>query len=141
MSLIPRDSWSDFHRFFDHAFPSIRSVSGAGVFSPKVDVLEKDTAFEIIADLPGVEKKNISVTCHDNTLTIEASTIRSEEATDENKIIHKERFEGKIMRSFNLSENIDPKDIYAEFEDGVLVVVVPKLESTRSGEAHHVEIS
>ena len=103
--------------------------------------MEKDTAFEIIADLPGVEKKDISISCHHGMLTIEASTIKSEEKTDQDRIIHKERFEGKMTRSFSLSDDVDPKDIYAEFEDGVLVVVIPKLESEQSDDSHRIEIT
>lgn len=127
MSLIPRDSWSDFGRLFDSSFPSIHS---RGYFSPNVDVIEKETAFEIMADLPGVEKKDISVSCDKGILTIEASTIKREEKVDEDKFIHKERYEGKMVRSFTLSNNVNADDIYAEFTDGVLLVVIPKVEPT-----------
>jgi HSP20 family protein len=140
MSLIPRDSWSDFYRVFDHAFPSIRTRFDAEAFSPRVDVIEKETAFEIIADLPGVAKDDVIITYKNGALTIEASTSKTEENTDQNKVIHKERYEGKMVRSFSLSENVNPKDIYAEFEDGVLVVVVPKLE-TQQVEDHRITIS
>ncbi len=46
MSLIPRDSWSDFYRLFDNAFPALRPRFDADTFSPRVDVIEKETAFE-----------------------------------------------------------------------------------------------
>ncbi|MCE0494822.1 Hsp20/alpha crystallin family protein [Vibrio salinus] len=129
MSLIPRDSWSDFYRLFDHAFPSVRSNFEHDSFSPRVDVVEKETAFEIIADLPGVAKEDISVTCTNGVLTIEAHTSKCVETKEEDKVIHQERFQGKMVRSFTLSDYIDPKEIYAEFLDGVLEVVVPKLDN------------
>ncbi len=128
-NLIPRDSWSDFYRLFDHAFPTIRSGFEHESFSPRVDVVEKETAFEIIADLPGVSKEDISVTCNNGVLTIEAHTSKEIETKEEDKFIHQERFQGKMVRSFTLSDNIDQKEIYAEFQDGVLEVVVPKLEN------------
>lgn len=146
MSVIPRDSWKDFSNksdlgnMLDHAFPGMWSKIGSGVFSPKVDVLDKETAFEIIADLPGVDKKDISITYDNGLLTLSASTIQSGEKTESGKVIHKERYEGKIVRSFTLGENVQPEDIYAEFADGVLVVVVPKVEPTKS-EAKRIEIS
>jgi HSP20 family protein len=129
MSLIPRDSWSDFYRLFDHAFPAIRTGFDHDTFSPRVDVVEKDTAFEIIADLPGVAKDDISVTCSNGVLTIEAATSKCIETKEEDKVIHKERYQGKMVRSFTLSENVAPDDIYAEFLDGVLEVVIPKLDN------------
>lgn len=140
MSVIPGDSWRDFSQLFDHTFPAMRPKWEAGVFSPKVDILDKETAFEIIADLPGVDKKDISITYEDGMLTLSASTIQSDEDTENDKVIHKERYEGKIVRSFTLSDNVKPQDIYAEFTDGVLVVVVPKVEPTKS-EPKHIEIS
>ncbi|MBY8277512.1 Hsp20/alpha crystallin family protein [Vibrio fluvialis] len=128
MSLIPRDSWSDFYRLIDNAFPALRPRFDTDTFSPRVDVIEKETAFEIIADLPGVAKDDIAVTCRNGTLTIEASTTKNEETKEQDKVIHKERYHGKMVRSFSLGDNVDLKEIYAEFEEGVLVVVVPKLE-------------
>jgi HSP20 family protein len=117
---------------FDNAFPTMRPRWGGDVFSPKVDVLEKQTAFEIIADLPGVDKKDIAITYEHGMLTLSASTIQADEKVEDNKVIHKERYEGKMVRSFTLGENVEPQDIYAEFTDGVLVVVVPKIEPTKS---------
>lgn len=141
MSLIPRDSWSDFYHLFDHAFPSIRPSFNIESFSPRVDVLDKETAFEIIADLPGVEKDDISVSCQHGTLTIEASTLKNEQKTDGDKVIHRERYQGKMVRSFTLGDNINAKEIYAEYQDGVLVVVVPKIEMKPDEAAQHIKIN
>jgi HSP20 family protein len=140
MSVIPRDSWADFANRVDHAFPALRPKWVTSSFSPKVDVWDKETAFEIIADLPGVEKKDISITYDNGMLTLSASTIQCDENAENGKVIHKERYEGKIVRSFTLNEDVKPQDIYAEFEDGVLVVVVPKVETTKS-EPKKIEIS
>lgn len=57
MSLVPRDSWADFSRFIDNSFPALRTRFEEGSFSPRVDIVEKDQAFEVTADLPGVKKK------------------------------------------------------------------------------------
>ena len=129
MSLIPRDSWSDFSRLFDNAFPSIRPRFESEFFSPRVDVVEKNNAFEIIADLPGVAKEDVTVTCHNGTLTIEAQTKKELDKKDGDQVIHRERYQGKMVRSFTLSDNIADQDIVAEFNDGELHVNIPKLES------------
>ncbi|OLQ94629.1 heat-shock protein Hsp20 [Vibrio ponticus] len=128
MSLLPRDSWSDFNRLLDATLPHTNARWSHGQFSPNVDVIEKETAFELIADLPGVDKKDISVTYDKNVLTISAATLQRDEHASEGKYIHKERYEGKMVRSFTLNNNLNANDIYAEFTDGVLVVVVPKIE-------------
>ncbi len=91
VSLIPRDSWSDFYRVFDHALPSIRPrFFDSESFSPRVDVIEKDTAFEIIADLPGVAKDDVIITYKNGALTIEASTSKTEETKEPEGITTKE---------------------------------------------------
>ncbi|WP_428774475.1 Hsp20/alpha crystallin family protein [Vibrio sp.] len=126
MSLVPKDSWSDFYRLFDQAFPAFQPRHGPDAVSPRVDVIEKETAYEVIADLPGVKKEDISVTYQDGVLTISATTSRDEQITDQDKVVHKERYHGKLVRSFSLGGHLLWQDIYAEFEDGVLVVVVPK---------------
>lgn len=134
MSLIPRDSWSEIHRVFDH-LPKFRAHSEGENFSPRVDVVEKATAFEVIADLPGVNKQDINVTCAHGVLTIEAQTSNHHQYESEDKVIHKERFEGVMKRSFTLGEHLEWQDIYAEFEDGVLLVAVPKSEGHQDYEA------
>ncbi|MDC0610585.1 Hsp20/alpha crystallin family protein [Vibrio sp.] len=140
MSLVPRESWSDLYRLFDQALPSIRTGFEHDSFSPRVDVVEKETAFQIIADLPGVAKEDISVSCNNGVLTIEAITAKSVEHKKDDKIIHQERFQGKMVRSFTLSDNVDLGEIYAEFQDGVLEVIVPKLKNQPS-KPTHIEIN
>lgn len=129
MSLIPRDSWSDFNRLFNNAFPSIRPRFETEFFSPRVDVVEKENAFEIIADLPGVAKEDVTVTCHNGTLTIEAQTKKEQEKKEGDQMIHRERYHGKMVRSFSLGDNINDKEIFAEFNNGELHVNIPKMEA------------
>lgn len=133
MSLIPRDSWSDFSRLFDNAFPSIRPRFEPEFFSPRIDVVEKNNAFEIIADLPGVAKEDVSLTCHNGTLTIEAQAHKEQERKEGEQVIHRERYQGKMVRSFTLGENIDETEIIAEFKDGELHVNIPKISPQRDG--------
>ncbi|MGF1731586.1 Hsp20/alpha crystallin family protein [Photobacterium kasasachensis] len=130
MSLIPRDSWFDFNQMFDHAFPTLRHKFDVESFSPRIDIVEKEDSFEITADLPGVRKEDISVQINSGNLTIEATTSRDEEQKEGDKVIRKERYEGKLMRSFYLGHNLQHETVSASFKDGVLKVEVPKIEPT-----------
>lgn len=135
MSLVPRDPWFDITQLFDHAFPTLRHKFDVESFSPRIDIVEKEESFEITADLPGVRKEDISVQINSGNLTIEATTSRNEEQKEGDKVIRKERYEGKLMRSFYLGHNLKQEDISASFTDGVLKVEVPKIEPSHPASA------
>jgi HSP20 family protein len=131
MTLIPRDSLFDLDNLFNHFFtPTVAKELDNEFFSPRVDIKEAKDKYEIIADLPGVAKDDLSVTLENGVLSIEAST--SEETSEEKdgKVIRKERRSGKYMRSFNLGGDIHEEDISASFKDGVLSLTVPKAEES-----------
>lgn len=140
MSLVPRDSWFDFSHMFDHGFPTLRHRLDADVYSPRINIVEKDENFEITADLPGVNKSDISVQLSNGSLTIEAVTKKDDQEEKDGKVIRKERYEGRLMRSFYLGHNIQQEDVQASFSDGVLTIVVPKLEDA-SPDSTNVEIN
>ncbi len=139
MNLVPRDSWADFSRLFEHSFPALRTRFEDGGFSPRVDIVEKDEAFEVTADLPGVKKEDIKLSCQQGVLSIEASIETKNETEKEGKVVHSERYSGKMSRSFTLGNNINVEEISADFADGVLTVVVPKLAG-HSEEEHNIPI-
>lgn len=140
MSLLPRETWPELFRVFDHDFPTFRNhFADMGTFSPRLDIIEKEDKYEVQVDLPGVDKNDINLSYKNGTLTIEASTSTSNESKDGDKVIHKERYEGKMVRSFTLGEQVRQEDIDASFTDGVLTVMVPKTE-TKVEEASQIEI-
>ena len=131
MSLIPRDSLFDLDNLFGHFFsPTMTTDKGNDFFSPRVDIKEAKDKYEIIADLPGVDKNDLSVTLENGVLTIEASTSEENIEEKDGKIIRKERRSGKYMRSFNLGAEVHESDIKASFKNGVLSLAVPKVEET-----------
>ena len=127
MSLIPRDHWFDFDHFYDHFFSNKHKKDEQQFFSPRVDVTERDNTFDIVAELPGVNKDDIEVHLHDGILTIEAK-IQEEKASEKDKVIRKERRSGFFSRSFTLGANVDASDISANFKDGLLTLKAPKIE-------------
>jgi HSP20 family protein len=75
MTLIPRDSLFDLDNLFNHFFtPTVAKELDNEFFSPRVDIKEAKDKYEIIADLPGVAKDDLSVTLENGVLSIEAST-------------------------------------------------------------------
>ena len=140
MSLIPRDSLFDLDNLFGHFFnPTMAKEMSNDFFSPRVDIKEMKDKYEIIADLPGVEKDDLSVTLENGVMTIEATTSAENVEEKDGKIIRKERRSGKYMRSFNLGVDVHEGDINANFKNGVLTLAVPKVEETVP-EAHRIEI-
>jgi HSP20 family protein len=130
MNLIPRDSFLDMDKVFDSFFaPSRYATAGEkAFFSPQVDIVEKTDHYEIKADLPGVKKEDLKVNLENGVLSIEASHKEEKSEEKDGKVIRKERRTGCFMRSFSLGENVQDKDIKANFKDGVLTIEAPKFK-------------
>ena len=90
----------------------------------KTDVKETENNYEIEVDLPGFDKKDVSISLNDGYLTISA---KKENATNENehKYIRRERYYGSCQRSFYVGD-IDENEINARLENGILTINVPK---------------
>lgn len=101
-----------------------RSFGGA-VFAPDFEVLERADSFLIKADLPGVQEKDLEISCTGNRVTV--SGHREEEKRTEGETYYtSERSYGSFSRSFMLPENADLDHAAAGFKDGVLELSIPK---------------
>ena len=100
--------------------------------TPAVDVVESDKAYEITAELPGMDEKNIEVKVANDVLTIKGE--RQEEKEEKKKDYYlRERSFGSFERSFGLPEGVDADKIEASFKKGVLTLTLPKkLEAQKS---------
>ncbi len=92
----------------------------------KVDVAEKNGAYLVSAELPGVKKDDIHVTIDGAQVTLEAEVKREKEATKDERVLHTERVYGKVTRSFTLPQEVDETKVEAKFRDGVLELTLPK---------------
>ncbi len=92
----------------------------------KLDVSEDDKNYFIRADLPGAKKEDIRVSVDGNQITISAETSSQKEEKNGRNVIHCERYEGKVFRSFTLDANVDEAKSIAKFTDGVLELTLPK---------------
>lgn len=117
-------------RFLEN-YPSSDTGNGISGFSPNVNTREGEFAYHVDVDLPGVKKEDISVDIKDGLLIISGERSFKEEVKEEDYYKVETRF-GKFSRSFNLPDNIDIENIDASSENGVLEVVIPKVENTKN---------
>ncbi len=96
-------------------------------FTPRVDVAETETAFELHIALPGLEKDQIKVEVKDGLLTISGERKQVTETSTKFRTI--ETRYGSFSRSFRLGETANAETISAEFKNGILLVTVPKKET------------
>ena len=92
----------------------------------KVDVSEKNGAYQVTADLPGVRKEDIQVAIDGAQVTLTAEVKREKEAAEGERVLHSERVFGKVSRSFTLPQELDEAKAEAKFRDGVLELTLPK---------------
>lgn len=93
--------------------------------SPAVDVVEKDKAFEITAELPGLDENDIEVTLANGGLSIKGEKQEETEEKEKDYYVHERRF-GSFERWFDLPDSVDPDKVEASFSKGVLMVTLPK---------------
>ena len=123
-----------FDEFFDDDFPMIpmRSIRnplyGKNAKNLiKTDVRETDNTYELDVDLPGFKKDEVQLDLKDGYLTISAAKGLDKDQEDKKgKYIRQERYAGACSRSFFVGEGIEPRDVSAKFEDGILRVSLPK---------------
>ncbi|GIT97833.1 Hsp20/alpha crystallin family protein [Sulfurovum sp. TSL1] len=111
--------------------PEIGSeLSNVSGFSPSVNTREGDYAYHVEVDLPGVKKDDIHVDLKDNVLTISGER-KNKKEVKEKDYYKKESSYGRFQRSFTLPDNTDAENIEANCKDGVLEVVIPKIERSK----------
>ena len=97
----------------------------------KTDVRETDTGYEVDIDLPGFKKDEISVELKDGYLTVSAAKGLDKDEKKKGRYIRQERYAGQCSRSFYVGESVQPKDVHAKFEDGILKLSLPKAEQPK----------
>ena len=134
--FFDRDTFlTPFDKMFDSMvesqFPDIVKSVGVkpyqGSAYPKVNVYEYDDKVGIVAEIPGLDKKQLNVDVEDGVLTISGDKHSTFEE-DGAKVIRRELKQSSFKRSFELGEQLDGDNINASFKDGVLSVSIPKIE-------------
>lgn len=94
--------------------------------SISVDVVERENAYVVHADLPGVSKEDIAVSIDGSQLTISAERKNEKTVSETDKVLRTERQYGKTTRTFQFEQDLDEAQSNARFNDGVLELVLPK---------------
>ena len=134
--VIDRDEFlTPFDRMFDQivgtSFPELNKQVGVNPFQgtayPKVNVYEYDDKVGVVAEIPGLDKKDLSVEVEDGVLTISGDKhgLFDDEGA---KVIRRELKHSSFKRSFELGELLDGENIKASFKDGLLSIEIPKTE-------------
>ncbi len=105
---------------------ALEGRAGEAMPRMKVDVKEKNGAYVVSAEAPGVKKEDLNVTIDGAQVTISAETKQEKEATQDERVLHAERVYGKVSRSFTLPQEVDEAKAEARFRDGVLELTLPK---------------
>lgn len=94
----------------------------------KTDIKDKGDSYEMVIDLPGFKKEEITVELDHGYLTISAARglDQDEKEKDTDKYIRRERYAGACQRSFYVGETVTQEDIKAEFKHGILKLMIPK---------------
>ena len=126
-------SWrSPFGRSVFDVQPLWRGEIGWGK-APAVDIVEKENAFEITAELPGMDESNIDVKFSDGTLTIKGEKRDEKEEKKKDYYLSERRY-GSFQRSFGVPDGVDADKIEANFKNGVLTVTLPETAQSQKSE-------
>jgi len=121
------------NRLFEDSFPRSGDIDediSMCEWKPSVDIYETEEGIVIKAELPGVNKEDVSVEVKNNILTLKGERFVDKEI-DEDKYYRRERCFGTFHRTFTLQDTVLPDKIKAKFRNGVLEIEVPKPEEEK----------
>ena len=137
MMLVPRRNNFDlFDDFFNEEFLPRKERN-----LMKTDIKEHKNKYTVEVDLPGFSKENIDLSLNNGYLNIHTKVEKKDEKDDEGKFLHRERFYGECSRSFYVGDEVEEKDVQAEFKNGILKIDIPKKEEAKKiPETRQIEI-
>jgi HSP20 family protein len=92
----------------------------------RMDVTENDKEYQVLAELPGVKKEEISITINGNEVAVSAEVKYEKDVDNAEMVLRAERYYGKIQRAFTLGHEVDEATAQAKYNDGVLELTLPK---------------
>ena len=92
----------------------------------RMDVTENDKEYQVLAELPGVKKEEISITINGNEVAVAAEVKHEKDVKNGETVLCAERYYGRIQRAFTLGHEVDEASAQARYNDGVLELTLPK---------------
>lgn len=129
LSRLHRDMNDLWQRFFDGESPL--AAAGQTEFLPSVNVVENDEAIEVTAEVPGMKPEDIKISLTGDVLTIKGEKTEQREEAQGNYHLIERQF-GSFKRSFRLPAEVDHEKLKAKSKDGVLTIVLPKVQKAGS---------
>jgi HSP20 family protein len=114
-------------------FEPFRLLAGGWGSTPAITMIEKENAYELTAELPGMDESNVELKVAGGVLTIKGEKKEEKEEKSGDYVLSERRF-GSIQRSIPLPEGIDLERIEASFKKGVLTVTMPKTPEAQKSE-------
>lgn len=111
---------------------------GAGLWSPQIEMYERDNQLVVCADLPGLKKEDIKIEFNDDRLTIQGERHQEHEEKQQS-YQRSERSYGSFYRTIPLPEGVDAEKAQATFQDGVLKITMP-MPQQEERRGRHIEI-
>ena len=148
LPMIDRDSFlTPFDKMFDQLvsaqFPEMTKTVGVNPMSntayPKVNVYEYDDKVGVVAEIPGLDKKDLSIDVEDGVLTVAGNKHGLFDDTGAT-VLRRELKHSSFKRQFELGEQLNGEKIKASFKDGLLSIEIPKIEPEKP-KKHSVKIS
>ena len=130
MALVRSDPFRDADRLFQQLLFSGQNGTGARPLAMPMDAYRKGDSFLIQLDLPGVQADSVELTVEENVLTITAQRPAPPRSDDTEPVIT-ERPYGSFTRQVFLGANLDTESIRAEYQAGVLTVMIPVAEHAK----------
>jgi len=135
MFLVPMSRYANqdarqlsrlFDDTFDRFFGPAGAPEGVAARSPALDVSETERSYTVKLDVPGVGKDDVKVSVEGRQVTVQASSERSEEKKDGERVVYRERATTSYARTFTLPVEVDQAESGAKLEHGVLTLTLPK---------------
>jgi len=153
---LDREKWNPFSEFqrmrervnhlFDDSFSRFSQDPTGGkkevdarVFSPSLDLQEKDDSYVARMDIPGADKPKLSVTMKDRLLTVSGQITEFSERKEGDHVLRKERRSGNFQRSVTLPGAVVADAMTAHYENGVLTITLPKAKENADSKTIQVQ--
>ena len=129
-SVVSKDAGKEIQKSGKSGVPAMPEQTRPGpVYTPATDIFESDQTITVLADMPGVEAKDLEIDLRESVLTLTGRVTAPESPKESD--VRREYRSGTFFRQFTLSETIDQAKIDARLTDGVLRLELPKVEKAR----------
>ena len=109
------------NRVFDDFLSDFGTFPRVGSAWPRIELSEYDDKLKVVAELPGLEERDVEIMLQDGALTL-----KGQKKLEENRRFYSERWEGAFERTIAVGQDVDPDKVKASFKNGVLTVQLPK---------------